>query len=210
MHSIPAAIDALFVALGVTALTQGFIDNKATAMALFLLALVFRRKWTSGILYGSSFLIAQQILLGAPAAIWWVHHHSNRRMVGQVAVAAIVTVLIGYLSVGIAWGVEALVAVFQQAMMLAGGYATETSQFQTNGSLISSFNQYYQYTPKRVEKIQLLLIRAGLGLGRAVYNRKGRNYQRGIRTEPCEEESAPYSVVRAGRAAIVPAPTLRE
>lgn len=142
-------------------------------MALFLLALTFPKKKVSGVLYGGSFLVAQQVLVGAPGAVWWVYHHMDRQTVLHVALTAILTVGIGYIATGVIWGIDALIAALQQTILLAGGYATEASQFHTNGSLITSFDQYYPYIIQRAKRIEFLLFGGAAGLTRAVYNRKG-------------------------------------
>ncbi|MFC7028628.1 hypothetical protein ACFQH8_16780 [Halomicroarcula sp. GCM10025710] len=48
-------------------MTNGFINNKIVALALLTAGLTANRPSRSGLLYGLGFLIAQHLLLAAPA-----------------------------------------------------------------------------------------------------------------------------------------------
>lgn len=166
-----AVVAAVLVGFGILEATNGFINNKTLTLACLLAGLLAQRDVISGISYALAALIAQQILFALPVAVWWEwHQDSNLRVLGATTLSIPV---VAYATVGLIWGTDALVAGLQQTILLAGDYATGTSQFETMGSPLTDLPQYIQLVNMRLGLFAPLVALAGVGAARAFSSRPG-------------------------------------
>ncbi|MFC7251217.1 hypothetical protein ACFQJ5_15410 [Halomicroarcula sp. GCM10025324] len=161
----PAAtvVASFSLALGIVWMTNGFINNKIVALALLTAGLTANRPSRSGLLYGLGFLIAQHLLLAAPAVAWWEWRRHDYRAVVTIGGLALGTAIAGYVIVGLIWGLSASVAAVRQTMFATPAYAVAESQFQTSGSLLKAPGRYVQLLNERISVYTFQLVFATIG-----------------------------------------------
>jgi hypothetical protein len=142
------------------------VNNKSLGTALLLSATALTSPLAIGVLIGAAIGIAQQVIIGVPAVVWYQARRGNWTWNDTMTTAFIASVVVAsqYLVVWAVWGWESLTVGLQQTVSVAGEYTTATSQFQTTGGLLSMPGVWLRRVAEVLQSHELVFVIAVIGL----------------------------------------------
>lgn len=116
------------------------VNNKSLGTAILLSATLTASPITIGFLFAGAIGMAQQLIIALPAVIWYQtkRHELTMSDIKLTITITFVGLTVQYLAVWALWGWNSLVAGIEQTIFVVFDYSLASSQFQTNGGVLSS------------------------------------------------------------------------